>query len=118
MDKKKELFTVLEEKLEYPANLSTAARDKAIKSAMKEIVTLQQRFKAHLRAAFVRQDELPFERHPFLKPEDWEQFVETTNSPFFEHVSQEMKDKREKHEKPQKMGRKSGRRRRRRRMKS
>jgi len=67
---RRDLFTILEEKLEYPANLSTAARDKAIKSAMKEIATLQWRFKAHLRAAFVRQDELPFEKHPFLKLED------------------------------------------------
>ena len=39
---RRDLFTILEEKLEYPANLSTAARDKAIKSAMKEIALLQQ----------------------------------------------------------------------------
>ena len=96
----------MEEKLEYPSNLSTTARDKAIKSAMKEIALLQRRFKAYLRADFVRQDELPFEKHPFLKPEDWEQFVETTRSPLFEHVSQEMKEKRAKHNKPHKMGRK------------
>ena len=43
-------------------------------------------FKAHLRAAFVREDELPFEKHPFLKPEDWVHFVLTTKSPLFEHV--------------------------------
>ena len=103
---RRDLFTILEEKLEYPANLSTAARNKAIKSAMKEIALLQWRFKTHLRADFVRQDELPFEKHPFLKPEDWEQFVETTRSPLFEHVSQEMKVKRAKHNKPHKMGRK------------
>ncbi|KAG2570403.1 hypothetical protein PVAP13_7KG050354 [Panicum virgatum] len=106
-DERRDLFTVLEEKLEYLGNLSTAARDKAIKSAMKEIVTLQQQFKAHLRAVFVRQDELPFEKHPFLKPEDWEQFVLTTKSPLFKHVSQHMKEKRAKHNKPHKMGRKS-----------
>ena len=96
----------MEEKLEYPGNLSIAARNRAIKLATKEIVTFQQRFKAHLRAAFVRQDELPFEKHPFLRPEDREQFVETTKSPLFEHVSQEMKEKRAKHNKPHKMGRK------------
>ncbi|KAG2550372.1 hypothetical protein PVAP13_9KG346964 [Panicum virgatum] len=89
---RRDLFTVLEEKLEYPANLSIVARDKAIKSAMKEIALLQRRFKAHLRADFVRQDELPFEKHHFLKPEDWEY--------------QEMKEKRAKHNKPHKMGRK------------
>ena len=77
----------MEEKLEYPADLSTAARDKALKSAMKEIASLQQRFKVHLRADFVWQDKLPYEKHPFLKPEDCEEFVETTNSPLFEHVS-------------------------------
>ena len=103
---RRDLFTILEENLEYPANLSTTAHDKAIKSAMKEIALLQWRFKAYLRADFVRQDELPFEKHPFLKPEDWEQFVETTRSPLFEHVSQEMKEKRAKHNKPHKMGRK------------
>ena len=54
----------------------------------------------------MRQDELPFEKHPFLKLEDWEQFVETTRSPLFEHVSQEMKEKRAKHNKPHKMGKK------------
>ncbi|RLN28936.1 hypothetical protein C2845_PM05G13560 [Panicum miliaceum] len=73
---------------------------------MKEIASLQRRFKAHFRAYFVRQDELPFEKHPFLKPEDREWFVETTNSRFFEQVSQEMKDKRAKHNKPHKTGRK------------
>ena len=39
-----------------------------------------------------------------MKPEDWEQFVETTISPLFEHVSQEMKEKRAEHNKPHKMG--------------
>ena len=83
LDDKNELFTVLEKKLEYSANMSTVDRNKAIKSAMDEIASLQQRLKSHLRADLVRQDELPFEKHPFLKPEDWEEFVETTNSPFF-----------------------------------
>jgi hypothetical protein len=54
----------------------------------------------------VRQEESPFEKHGFLKPEDWEVFVQDTNSPFFERVSQEMKDKRALHNKPHKMGRK------------
>ena len=67
---------------------------------MKEIASLQRQFKAHLRADFVRQDKLPFEKHPFLKPEDSEPFVETTKSPFFEHVSQETKEKRAKNNKP------------------
>ncbi|KAG2577187.1 hypothetical protein PVAP13_6NG288712 [Panicum virgatum] len=106
LETRRDLFTILEEKIEYSANLSTTARNKAIKSAMKEIALLQRRFKTHLRADFVRQDELPFEKHPFLKPEDWEQFVETTRSPLFKHVSQEMKEKRAKHNKPHKMGKK------------
>ena len=46
---KEELFTVLEEKLDYPANLSESVRKKAVKAAMSEIGTLQRRFKAHLR---------------------------------------------------------------------
>ena len=61
LDDKNELFTVLEKKLEYSANMSTVDRNKAIKSAMDEIASLQQRLKSHLRADFVRQDELPFE---------------------------------------------------------
>ena len=66
------------------------------------------RFKTHLRNTYVRKDkpELPFAKHPFLKPEDWEVFVSETNSPFFEKVSQDMKDKRARHNKPHKMGRK------------
>jgi hypothetical protein len=47
--KKDHLFTVLEEKLDYPANLEDSIRKKAIKEAISEIVTLQRRFKAHLR---------------------------------------------------------------------
>ena len=69
-DERRDLFTILEEKLEYLADLSTTARDKAFKAAMKEIASLQRRFKSHLRADFVRQDELPYEKHPFLKQED------------------------------------------------
>ena len=38
---RRDMFTILEEKLEYPADLSTAARDKALKSAMNEIASLQ-----------------------------------------------------------------------------
>ncbi|PUZ60740.1 hypothetical protein GQ55_4G177300 [Panicum hallii var. hallii] len=103
---KEQLFKALLEKLEYPANLEPTVRNKAIKAAMSEIATLQRRFKAHLRRTYVRQEESPFEKHGFLKPEDWEVFVQETNSPFFQRVSQEMKDKRALHNKPHKMGRK------------
>jgi hypothetical protein len=41
--------TVLEEKLEYPANLEESDRKKAVKAAISMIATLQRRFKAHLR---------------------------------------------------------------------
>jgi hypothetical protein len=46
---KDHLFTVLEEKLDYPANLEESIRKKAVKVAISEIGTLQRRFKAHLR---------------------------------------------------------------------
>ncbi|CAN6362706.1 unnamed protein product [Urochloa humidicola] len=105
-DEKTELFGALEEKLQYPTNLSEADRIKAFKKAMSEIMILQRRFKAHFRTDFVRKDELPFEKHGFLKVEDWEQFVDTTNSPYFEQLSQEMKEKRAKHNKPHRTGRK------------
>ena len=46
---KEELFTVLEEKLDYLANLVESVHKKAVKAAMSEIATLQRRFKTHLR---------------------------------------------------------------------
>jgi hypothetical protein len=46
---KDHLFTVLEEKLDYPANLEESVRKKAVKVAITEIGTLQRRFKAYLR---------------------------------------------------------------------
>jgi hypothetical protein len=46
---KDHLFTNLEEKLDYPANLEESVRKKAVKAAKSQIGTLQQRFKAHLR---------------------------------------------------------------------
>jgi hypothetical protein len=42
-------FTVLEEKLDYPANLEESVRKKVVKVAISLIGTLQQRFKDHLR---------------------------------------------------------------------
>jgi hypothetical protein len=47
--KKDHLFTVLEENLDYPANLEKSICKKAVKAAISEIGTLQRRFKAHLR---------------------------------------------------------------------
>jgi hypothetical protein len=46
---KDHLFIVLEEKLDYPANLEEFVRKKAVKAAISEIGTLQWRFMAHLR---------------------------------------------------------------------
>jgi hypothetical protein len=43
------LFTILEEKLDYPTNLEESVHKKAIKAAISEIGTLQRQFKAHLR---------------------------------------------------------------------
>jgi hypothetical protein len=42
-------FKVLEEKLDYPANLEESFRKKAVKAIISQIGTLQRRFKAHLR---------------------------------------------------------------------
>lgn len=44
-DEKMGLFAVLKEKVEYPANLSQAQVDKAMKKAMSRITSLQRRFK-------------------------------------------------------------------------
>jgi hypothetical protein len=46
---KDHLFTVLEEELDYPANLEESVRKKAVKVAISKIGILQRRFKAHLR---------------------------------------------------------------------
>jgi hypothetical protein len=46
---KDHLLTVLEEKLDYPANLEESVRKKVVKAAISEIGTLQRLFKAHLR---------------------------------------------------------------------
>jgi hypothetical protein len=46
---KDHLFTALEEKLDYQANLEESVRKKAVKAAISHIGTLQRRFKAHLR---------------------------------------------------------------------
>jgi hypothetical protein len=46
---KDHLFTVLEEKLDYPANLEESVCKTAVMAAISQIETLQQRFKAHLR---------------------------------------------------------------------
>jgi hypothetical protein len=46
---KDHLFTVLEEKLDYPTNLEESIHKKAVKVAISQIGTLQRRFKAHLR---------------------------------------------------------------------
>jgi hypothetical protein len=46
---KDHLSTVLEEKLDFPANLEESVRQKAVKAAISQIGTLQWWFKAHLR---------------------------------------------------------------------
>jgi hypothetical protein len=70
------LFTVLEEKLDYPANLEESIRKKAVKAAISKIGTLQRRFKAHLRKIYVSEEETPFVRHAFLQQQDWDMFVQ------------------------------------------
>jgi hypothetical protein len=100
---KDHLFTDLEEKLDYPVK---SVRKKAVKAAISQIGTLQRRFKAHLRKKYVSEEETPFVKHAFLQQQDWDMFVQETNSPSFQQLSQEMKQKRALHNKPHKTGRK------------
>jgi hypothetical protein len=44
--------------------------------------------------------------HAFLQQQDWDMFVQETNSPSFQQLSQEMKQKRALHNKPHKTRRK------------
>jgi hypothetical protein len=67
---------------------------------------LQWRFKAHLRKKYVSEEETPFVKNAFLQQEDWDMFVQKTNSSEFQQLSQEMKQKRALHNKPHKTGRK------------
>jgi hypothetical protein len=46
---KDHLFTVLDEKLEYPANREESIHKKVVKAAISNIGTLQWRFKAYLK---------------------------------------------------------------------
>jgi hypothetical protein len=73
---KDHLFTVLEEKQDYPANLEESVRKKAVKAAISQIGTLQWRFKAHLRKKYVSVEETPFVKHAFLQQQDWDMFVQ------------------------------------------
>jgi hypothetical protein len=103
---KDHLFTVLEAKLEYLANLEESVRKKVVKAAISHIGTLERWFKAHLRKKYVSEEETPFVKHAFLQQQDWEMFVQETNSPSFQQLSQEMKKKRALHNETHKTGRK------------
>jgi hypothetical protein len=50
----------------------------------------------------VSEEETPFVKHVFLQQQDWDMFVQETNSPKFQQLSQEMKQKRALHNKPHK----------------
>jgi hypothetical protein len=67
---------------------------------------LQRWFKTHLRKKYVSEEETHFVKHAFLQQQDWDMFVQETNSPSFQQLSQEMKQKRALHNKPHKTGRK------------
>jgi hypothetical protein len=72
---KDHLFTVLEEKLDYPVNLEESVRKKAVKAAISHIGTMQRQFKAHFRKKYVSEEETPFVKHAFLQQQDWDMFV-------------------------------------------
>jgi hypothetical protein len=54
----------------------------------------------------VSEDETPLVKHAFLQQQDWDMFVQETNSLEFQQLCQEMQRKRALHNKPHKMGRK------------
>jgi hypothetical protein len=54
----------------------------------------------------VSEQETPFVKQAFLQQQDWDMFVQETNSPSFQQLSQEMKQKRALHNKLHKMDRK------------
>jgi hypothetical protein len=84
---KDHLFTVLEKKLDYPTNLKEYVYKKPVKVTISEIGTLQRRFKTHLRKKYVSEEETPFVKHAFLHQQDWDMFVQETNSTSFQQLS-------------------------------
>jgi hypothetical protein len=56
---KENLYTVLEEKLDYPANLEESVCKKVVKATKSEIGTLQRWFKSHLRKNMLAKRRLP-----------------------------------------------------------
>jgi hypothetical protein len=54
----------------------------------------------------VSEEETPFAKHAFLQQQDWDMFVQETNSPSFQQLSQEMTQKRALHNKTHKTSRK------------
>jgi hypothetical protein len=54
----------------------------------------------------VSEEETPLVKHAFLQQQDWDMFMQETNSPAFQQLSQEMKQKRALHNKLHKMSRK------------
>jgi hypothetical protein len=55
---------------------------------------------------YVSEEETPFAKHAFLQQQDWDMFVQETNSLSFQQSSEEMKQKRALHNKTHKTGRK------------
>jgi hypothetical protein len=41
-----------------------------------------------LRKKYVREEETPFVKHAFLQQQDWDMFVQETNSPSFQQLGQ------------------------------
>jgi hypothetical protein len=55
---------------------------------------------------YVSEEDTSFVKHAFLQQHDSDMFVQETNSPSFQQLIQEMKQKRALHNKPHKTGRK------------
>jgi hypothetical protein len=66
--------------------LEESIHKKAVKAAILEIGTFQLRFKAHLRKQYVSEEETPFLKHAFLQQQDWDMFVQETNSLSFQQI--------------------------------
>jgi hypothetical protein len=61
---------LLEQKLDYQANLEEFIRKKTVKATISDTGTLEHHFKAHLRKKYVSEEETPFVKHAFLKELD------------------------------------------------
>ena len=71
--------------LEFPPEMKQFGFRKVMKSTVKAWRT----HKSKLKAQFIRKGLTPYQKHPYIEPEDWKEFVQLTES---EEAKKRVKD--------------------------